>query len=100
MLTAERIYHLANGEYTVNLDALDLQMPGYTQGLGGTGQFKTKNYDFTVFGNHVVAGRRADSSPVGSYVLTMSLEPNGSIKRLCTPSSNAVCLSMGADWQS
>ena len=100
VLTAERIYHLANGVYTNNLDALDLEMPGKEAQSGATiGKFTTKNFDFTVDNAGGVSAVRGGTSPVGAYTLSMSLTENGSINRTCAH-TGSFCASLGTEWNS
>ena len=99
VLTAQRIYQLANGTYTANLDLLDLEMPGYTAGTG-TNKFTTKNYDITISATNaeVTAVRRG--GPAGSYTLKMGLTSNGSVTRNCdavTGMAN-ICNALGTEW--
>ena len=98
VLTAQRIYQLANGTYTANLDLLDLEMPGYTAGTGAA-LFTTKNYSITIANDGSVEAVRR-GGPAGNYTLKMGLTSNGSVDRECKPISGQanICNALGAEW--
>ena len=97
VLTAERIYQLANGGFTANLDMLDLEMPGKTDAANG--EFATKNYTFAVKDDGSVTATR-DGGPAGNYVLYMKVDGSGNITRGCNNDGSVkICESLGTDWK-
>ena len=99
VLTAQRIYQLANGGFTTNLDVLDLEMPGYVAGSGAS-SFTTKNYTITINGgtNAKVSAVRKTPAPA-QYTMAMWLDASGGVHRGCTNTGNPnICDALGADW--
>ena len=98
VLTAQRIYQLATGTYTSNLNALDLEMPGIVSGHDD--QFTTKNFEFTISDDSKVEAKRK-GGPAGNYVLTMSINGTGGVERVCTSDSGSgtnICSALGSEW--
>lgn len=106
ILTGQRIYQLANGNYTMNLDMLDVEMPGLSaQGTGSTGKFTTKNFTISMVSgtstNAAVMAVRKDGGAAGEYTISMRLTKNGEITRYCkkdTSASADICSAIGAEY--
>ena len=107
ILTGERIYQLANGNYTNDLTKLDITMPGLETSSEATSTFDTKNYTITVknadkASTAIVEAKRLNG-PAGQYTLTFTLDNNGVITRYCNDASGntAICNSIrGTEWAS
>ena len=97
VLTGERIYQLATGTYTSNLNALDLEMPGLVDAANGA--FSTKNFDLTVYNTGYVRAQRK-GGPAGTYTLQMSINGTGGIERKClTANATDICTALGGEWE-
>ena len=110
LATAERIYQMATGSFTANMNKLDIEMPGLS---GDSNTITTKNYVITITtpaavatddaSGFVVKAVRSNNGAATSgsqvYTLGLALSPNGTIQRYCTSSATSgnVCASLGND---
>ena len=108
LATAQRIYQMTTGNFTKDLNALDIEMPGISD---VSGVLKTKNYIITVTkptttsaaasGGFTVKAERAinnevlTSSSAQAYTLYLTLAENGVIERYCQNVGNGkICESV------
>lgn len=106
ILTGQRIYQLANGHYTAQLDLLDIEMPGLT---AGSNAFNTKNFTISVKNTPsagtdsvVVQAKRINGGAAGEYYIGMKLDPNGTITRYCQKDATVsadICAAIGAEYE-
>ena len=100
IMTGERIYQLANGSYTTNLAALDVEVPGIA-GQTDTNTFSTNNYQVTMTmpgspaGSVLATASRRNGGAAGEYTLYLQLLQNGTLHRDCD--GDSICPSMG-EW--
>ena len=95
---AEKVYHLANGQYTLNFDDLDIEMPGgYTD---KTGRFITyPNVTYSLKADwYSVSAYPANCPRLEIYFDKASIEEDILDKVICWPLGNAtyekVCKSL------
>ena len=99
-MTGEQAYRLANNEFTDDLEALDIEVPG-----ADGSSFSTRNFSGSVeigSGGEVLAvATRNGSSSVSGYQLAINMTPQGEITRMCNNNGAGVnmCDSMSKDWE-
>nr|QGT50658.1 hypothetical protein Elusimicrob1349_1280 [uncultured Elusimicrobia bacterium] len=87
---AEKVFDLANGQYTRYLDQLDIQMPGIGRDIGyGQNNWRTSDYYFWVDVVNDVFRARAIPEKSKKYILVMDLN-KGEKKIYCTEYGNSV----------
>lgn len=113
LATAEQIYYMSTGNFTDNLDELDIELPNISENTA-----KTKNFILTVsdasstltaHANRTKDGVNAvsDSSDPLYYGIGLSLSSNGTLTRWCagvsgstptsTTSATATCKSIAGN---
>ncbi len=95
LATAEQIYQMGFGEYTDNLDLLDIEMPGSRDGDSTT---ITKNFRVTITqdgSTFQAAASRANSDGVAisspnepEYAIMINIDASGTITRWCGTNSS------------
>ena len=98
IMTGERIYQLSQGGYTIDLTALDIEVPGATaEGVFTTSHFNGQ-VDVADDGAVSAVATRDGSS---AYKLGIQLTPAGVVNRACenaaSGSAASICASM-PDW--
>ena len=100
IMTAQRIYQVAHNEYTTDLTALDIEVPGAADGA-----FSVSNFDGEVSvdeddGSILAVGVRNGSTSAAGYALGLHMTTEGVITRYCDDDDSDVkiCASMSSDW--
>ena len=104
ILTGQRIYQLANGNFTNDLAKLDIEMPNLPAAGGAT--ITTKNYTITILNadkaaDAIVQAERING-PATGHKLTFTLAGStGEIKRYCNEGTGAkICAAVrGGEWE-